>query len=344
MEPLTEGPLYERCQAALDEHFETYFGERALEKTLSQYHPQAVGLGSGRGEFGRHPEELREIIARDLAGYPRRIDYRVRESDLFRASEDIVISQSLMDFGLETDTHRMTLRDARHTLVWQVPPRESSRGAPRIVHVHVSFPTDLHGDEEPYPLKELEEISRMVDEMIADRTRGLMSSYQKLEQMVVRDRLTGMFNRVRLNEALDAELRRANRYNSVFSLLFIDLDRFKRVNDRFGHLAGDEILKEVAGEIEANVRETDTAGRWGGEEFLIILPETSAEQARPIADKLRTLFADRSFHFAREDISLTLSAGIASFRPGDDSHSMFERADEALYQAKEQGRNRTIIG
>ncbi len=340
MQRLTEGPLYERARAAVEEHFETYFRERDLERTLAQYDSEAIGLGSGRGECALTPEELRSVIRRDLEGYPEPVNYSLQECELYQVSDDVVVSQVLMEFQLSSPTHRMVLREGRHTLVWRFPPDAPAR----ICHVHVSFPTDLHGDEEPYPLKELEEISRMVDDMITDRTRDLIDSYKKLEQMVVRDRLTGIYNRLRLNEALDRELMRANRYNTIFSVLFLDLDNYKHVNDTHGHLAGDEVLKAAATTIDNNVRETDTAGRWGGDEFMVVLPETDAWQAQRLGEKLRRRFSANRFRFDDdEELALSMSGGIAMYQGGDDMESLFARVDRALYQAKQAGRDQVVV-
>jgi len=338
MERLSKGPVYEHCQAALDEHIRRYFVERDIQATLAQYHENAVGLGTGRGEAAMEADALRAIIRKDLGSYPYPVTTRIKNiknRELYQVTPEVVISQMLIDFSITSNTHRITLKDARHNLVWYLPADEE----PRICHVHVSHPTTLHGEEEAYPLKELEEVSQMVDELINDRTQSLTESYRRLEQMVVRDRLTGMFNRVRIDQVLEQELVRASRYHRHFSVIFLDLDHFKQINDSYGHLMGDKILKSLAYHIESNSRETDTAARWGGEEFLIFW----VMEARHLAEKLRKAFESHAFKVNDQEIRLTLSLGVASYQEGSDIDAILDRADKALYRAKANGRNRTEL-
>ncbi|MCP1727639.1 diguanylate cyclase (GGDEF)-like protein [Natronospira proteinivora] len=337
MERLSEGPVYERCLAALDEHIRRYFVERDIQATLAQYHDNAVGLGTGRGETAMDPASLREIVRNDLGGYTSSVELDIKTRAFYQVTPEVVISQMLLDFSITNNTHRMTLRESRHNLVWHLP----AEGDPRICHVHVSFPTDLHGEEEPYPLKELEEVSQVVDELIHNRTQSLTESYRRLEQMVVRDRLTGMYNRVRIDEVLEQEVVRASRYQRHFSVIFLDLDHFKQINDNHGHLVGDKILKSLAKHIQGNIRETDTAARWGGEEFLIVLPETELSEAVQVAEKLRQAFEVRPFQLDGYEIPVTLSMGVACCQDGDNIEAILTRADKALYRAKANGRNRT---
>ena len=339
MRRIGEGPLYERARAVLDEHIQHYFVERDIKATLAQYYENAIGVGTGRGESPMDPAGLREVIRNDLEGYTDSVKLNIKACEFYQVSDDIVISQMLLALNITSDTHRMTLHDLRHSLVWHLP----EDGEARICHIHVSFPTDLHGEQEPYPLKELEEVSEMVDALIHDRTQSLTESYRKLEQMVVRDRLTGMFNRVRIDHALKQELVRANRYDRYFSVIFLDIDHFKEVNDTYGHLIGDEIIKIVAGYIQDNIRETDTAARWGGEEFLIVLPETGVSGAERVAEKLRLAFESHPCRANSHSIPLTLSLGVGGWRAGDTIDSILQRADKALYEAKAKGRNCTVL-
>ncbi len=151
------------------------------------------------------------------------------------------------------------------------------------------------------------------------------------------DALTGLSNRVKLDEALESEMRRAQRYRNAFSIIILDIDHFKRVNDTYGHLAGDEVLKAVAGLLTDNLRETDTAGRWGGEEFLILLPHQDRAGARRLADKLRIAIESADFPGVG---TITASLGVTAHAAGDTLQGLVERADAALYTAKRSGRNR----
>jgi diguanylate cyclase (GGDEF)-like protein len=170
--------------------------------------------------------------------------------------------------------------------------------------------------------------------------------FQEVRENSVRDRLTGCFNRAHALEVLDAEIRRARRSKLPLSLVMFDLDNFKEINDRYGHLAGDTLLKQVAQELAAGLRSTDAVGRYGGEEFLIVLPETDLAGARVVADKLRRLVEAVAAPMADgEEASVTISIGLASRAdvgvPKEATpRDLLEHADRALYRAKEEGRNR----
>ncbi len=160
---------------------------------------------------------------------------------------------------------------------------------------------------------------------------------KRIEYLSVTDKLTGLYNRLKLDEVFQYELERSGRYENSFSVILIDVDKFKSVNDAYGHQAGDVVLCGIADIIKQNVRVIDTAGRWGGEEFLILCPETDNEQAFVIAEKLRIFI--ESFTFAGVG-KRTASFGIASYTEGDTKESIMYRADMALYSSKKNGRNR----
>ncbi len=160
---------------------------------------------------------------------------------------------------------------------------------------------------------------------------------RELERLVVTDQLTGLSNRRRLEETLMAEVERADRYDKTFSVIICDVDRFKDVNDLYGHVVGDTVLTEIAHLLREHVRHLDAVGRWGGEEFLIICPETTLDGAVSLAEKLRKTVAEHQFSVAG---AKTLSFGAAAFQPGDTATELVRRADHALYRAKEKGRNR----
>jgi diguanylate cyclase (GGDEF)-like protein len=159
----------------------------------------------------------------------------------------------------------------------------------------------------------------------------------ELEKASVTDTLTGLFNRRRLDQTFDQELGRAIRYGHPLALILIDLDRFKTVNDTHGHQTGDEVLQRVATILRQEVRSTDTVGRWGGEEFLIICPETDLGGAMAMAEKLRGAIAAADWP---PQTHMTGSFGVAQFRDGDSMKDLVARADSALYRAKTTGRNR----
>ena len=162
----------------------------------------------------------------------------------------------------------------------------------------------------------------------------------KLELLSSTDKLTGICNRRQLDLLLALEIKRASRYKRSLSVAMADLDDFKKVNDSLGHLQGDLALQKFAGLLEEKTRATDTPGRWGGEEFLIILPETDRKGAYLMAEQIRTVVDETDFLPVKK---LTVSIGVAELEPDETAESLIGRADAALYAAKEAGKNRTVV-
>lgn len=154
------------------------------------------------------------------------------------------------------------------------------------------------------------------------------------------DALTGLANRASLNDRLQAEFERFRRYARPVAIILFDVDFFKQVNDEFGHLIGDRVLVGVAGLIRLSARNQDVVGRWGGEEFLVLCPETDLEQARVLAERIGHAVRGHDFGLGRP---LTISAGLAALVAGENSDGLLNRADEALYRAKRDGRDRVVV-
>lgn len=183
----------------------------------------------------------------------------------------------------------------------------------------------------------------VLETLVKERTDELEHLNIKLQEQLEytnyianHDKLTSLCNRYMFDESLDKEIKRAKRYAHPLSFIILDLDYFKDINDTYGHQTGDKILIELAGILLDNIRDIDIAARWGGEEFVIILPDTDNEQGSALAEKLRGIIQAHSFE---NKISLTCSFGVTSFRKDDTNDAIFARMDRALYKAKELGRN-----
>ena len=164
--------------------------------------------------------------------------------------------------------------------------------------------------------------------------------YEMLEGIAFLDALTGLPNRRRMYGTLEAQISLAERYGTPFAVVLLDLDHFKAINDRFGHVVGDRALVRVAETARRELRTTDALGRWGGEEFLLVLPQTGLEEAAAVADRVREAVAAIA---DLADGGITLSGGLAVYRPGDDGDRLTQRADRALYEAKGAGRDRVAL-
>lgn len=158
------------------------------------------------------------------------------------------------------------------------------------------------------------------------------------------DNLTGLPNRDAYQARLAEELLRRNRYGGSLALVIGDVDHFKRINDNYGHLAGDKVLQLIARSLRKNLRDVDFIARYGGEEFVILMPETNSADAMVVAEKLRAKIEGSPFNFKKERVPITMSFGVSEFHALESPDAVFDRADKALYQAKNEGRNRICQG
>lgn len=161
-------------------------------------------------------------------------------------------------------------------------------------------------------------------------------------QRAMLDNLTGLANRAGLQKRMEEEFDRWHRYGGELLLAVLDVDHFKTINDRFGHLAGDKVLRLIAHQLSARLRKTDFIGRFGGEEFVLLMPGTTVEQGALVLDELRSGIEQCPFHFKAERVTITISLGFTQFNAGDSLDKVFDRADQAMYQAKKAGRNRIV--
>ncbi|WP_374359892.1 GGDEF domain-containing protein [Pseudoduganella danionis] len=195
-------------------------------------------------------------------------------------------------------------------------------------------------------LDALHDERNQLEARVLQRTQELMQANAKLEQLATTDPLTGIGNRRRMTEQINRELDRGRRFGHPLSLLMADIDHFKNVNDQYGHEAGDRVIVAVAKALADGVRNIDLASRFGGEEFVLLMPETSIEVATSAAERLRQEIAALEVKGDKgESIHFTISIGVAMAPPEntlDTPSTLVSRADKALYQAKEAGRNRVM--
>ena len=195
----------------------------------------------------------------------------------------------------------------------------------------------------------LQEAQKNVDDM-QSRMSSMEQETDKLKQIIVKknrqalvDVLTEIPNRLAYEQKVEEEIARWNRFNKPLTLVMWDVDLFKKVNDTYGHKAGDKVLKTIAQLLNSRIRDTDFLARYGGEEFVMLLPGTDEQETLQLADELRSKVEDCGFHYHGERVVITASCGISGFRDQDTLAQVFERADKALYQAKKNGRNQCVV-
>jgi len=195
------------------------------------------------------------------------------------------------------------------------------------------------------------DMTRYRDEMVQARrsaeqaegkVRQLEAELEHVSEQVSQDQLTGVLNRRGLDEAMQREMARAERRKTGLCVAVIDLDNFKKLNDTYGHQAGDDALIHLTKVVRKTLRPTDTVARYGGEEFIVLFSETELEQAVMVTRRLQRELTKRFFLHNNERLLITFSAGVAMLAPGETQDAVFARADKAMYQAKVQGKNRVV--
>lgn len=258
----------------------------------------------------------------DLAGSITYVSRAFSEISGYIGEELIGRKHPIRHCGMERDAFKAMRRTVGNKEVWSGEVRNRKKeGGYYWMHATVE-PVFDEGDGRQTGY-------RLIGEDITDRKR--------VEELAISDYLTKLYNRVKLDEELSREILRAVRYKSTFCVILLDIDHFKNVNDSYGHQTGDTVLKAIARILKESTRKVDTAGRWGGEEFLVITPSIGIDEGVQTAEKLRSEIGSLAF----ETIGIqTASFGVAEYREGDTIESLTERVDKALYRAKSKGRNR----
>ncbi len=211
-----------------------------------------------------------------------------------------------------------------------------------IVQAMHAFSSEENGREAQLT-QQLSDMQSKLDEMekLAEVAQHAIEEQRK---KAMHDALTGLPNRESYQQRFEQEIKRIERYGGSLSLMVCDIDFFKRINDTYGHLAGDKVLKIIAKSLQRNLRDSDFIARFGGEEFVALMPETAAKEAKVVAEKLRRKVEESPFNFKKEPVQITISFGITQFAKGESLEDVFQRADKALYQAKDKGRNQVQLG
>jgi len=185
---------------------------------------------------------------------------------------------------------------------------------------------------------------QQVVKLMKSKTFSAEKNAEVLEEELLKDPMTGIFNRRAYDQRAKEEMQRFLRYKTDFSLILFDIDHFKHINDQYGHATGDRCLIEIISRVKPIIRETDFLARYGGEEFIVLLPETNGKNAQIAAEKLRTLIENIEFLHKGDLVKITISAGVSQAKPEDqDYETLFGRTDQALYQAKNSGRNQVAL-
>ncbi len=290
-------------------------------------------LKAERNSFDAELQKLGDF----LKNIARRVEeFRANLRRSGHAHEDSVRNAALMQTTLQTHvdqikgriTEEKQLDELKFFVTEELVKLEDT------LSVHLKTESGQHQDASQHLTKSLRRLSELETEMAQLRT-----DFDEQQSLSLLDPLTGVYNRLGYMEGMQREYARWQCEGGTLSLAIFDLDLFKNINDQFGHATGDKVLAAVAAALRKHVRGVDLICRFGGEEFVLIMPETNLEGAVTVADKLRSIVGASKFRFKDARVPVTVSCGVATFRVNDTVEEAFERADRALYQAKYLGRN-----
>ena len=182
---------------------------------------------------------------------------------------------------------------------------------------------------------------RIISKQLKEYRKIVDDKNKILEKLATTDNLTGALNRTKLREIIEREIDMVKRYDQPLSMIMFDIDHFKRINDQYGHAAGDYVLKTIADIVRENTRKIDYFVRWGGEEFMVLSSETNLDKAYALAERIRKVIERHEFENVGE---ITVSFGVTEYKDTDTENSFIKRADDAMYKAKKTSRNRVEIG
>jgi len=285
---------------------------------------------SGQHEFASYLKQLNERLAVFLTtlseaheGYSESVESARTFNQELR--EQVTGLQASVQDAVDLPTLKQSLEARLEGLLSTVSEHQKRR--------------DGHEEE---VAQRLQSLTQKVADM-EQEAQGFRDHLEEQRQKALIDPLTGLPNRAGWSERLELEMARWKRYGGELLLAVLDIDHFKRINDSYGHLAGDKVLKIIAGELGKRLRRTDFIARFGGEEFVLLIPSTPLEGGQQLLQTLLEGVEQCPFHFRGERVTITLSAGLTAFSHDEGSDTVFERADQALYRAKSGGRNRVEL-
>lgn len=330
---------HDLIRALFDEYITLYAARD--ERLTARFSENFTGFAGGGTCLVQDRQQWIAVTRHDFAQVPEGIRIEMLDVSLQDLSDDVVSVTAFFHIHLPIPDHILSKEIARLTLVFRLEGSDWM-----IAYSGISIPYHLVQDGEVYPLKNLVDRNAALEKEVAARTRQLREANDKLERLSNTDGLTGAANRRRFDDALLQEWNRAKRSGLALGVIMVDVDHFKAYNDRYGHLAGDDCLRALAGAMQKEARRSgELLARYGGEEFVVLLPDSDHETVLATAARIRAGIAGLQMaHADAPGGKVTVSFGVASTVPSPEQApgELLAQADAALYRAKAQGRDRIV--
>ncbi len=324
-----------KFESAFNNFLYSYLIRRDFSAYEEMFVEESCGFGTGIDEVFSNKTENLELTKRDLDSVPNPVKYTIQHKVIKLIDQHNAIVAAILD--LETEIMGQKVKFNNFRMLITLHEKEDTI---KFAGLHFSFPTDVHGEGEAYPLKELEDRAHVLSRMVEEKTKSLQEAYKELETIIDTDNVSGLFSRYYFEKSINAEWERFNRFSRSYSLVMMDIDQFKHINDTYGHIVGDEVLLIIGKVIQQQLRPSDVAARWGGDEFILLLPETSSDGALRVAQRINNQLARQDWPTKKP---IVVSFGISSINPGELPEDVFQRTDSALYQAKHNKWDKIIV-
>ncbi len=323
-------------RSLFDEYIEMYASRD--DRLTARFSENFSGYTGGGDFLVKDRDEWVKITRQDFSQVTGRIRIEMLDLSMQDISDSVVIATALFRIHLPIDDHILSREAARLSLVFRLEGEDW-----KIAHSGISIPYYGVGHGEVYPIRDLQERNRELEELVEKRTRALEKANRKLKKLSNTDGLTGIANRRSFDAVLAREWSRGQRTGTPLALIMLDVDLFKHFNDHYGHLAGDGCLRALARALTQTVRRAgDLVARYGGEEFVVLLPDASAHDALETARLIQHAIWSLALPHAEMPTGIvTVSLGVASLFPSRElvPEELVRQADSALYRAKQSGRN-----
>ncbi|MEG1278497.1 MAG: diguanylate cyclase [Cellulosilyticaceae bacterium] len=339
--------------------FKEYLVNRNYHNLTSLLDKKITWFGTGKDEVCDGFEEAAELVKKDFSQIETLFNITRQKLKEEKITKDISVVWGILSAETYFGGERLGFEDVRVTVVCKKQEKSI-----KIIHVHISLPSENQKEDEFYPIIELRDYVEKLSEIdslnnIDDLSKAYLEMKRhylelletnkrlndiniKLKNHIKIDGLTGLLNHTYIMKKLEEELARCSHCGVPLVLLMLDLDYFKKVNDTYGHMVGDEVLMKSSQLLQDIVGDLGGVGRYGGEEFCIVLPEIGLEKGLEISEEIRKSFEAHSF--STEKIKVTISIGISEANGHIDKQKLIEETDELLYDAKNTGRNKVCVG
>lgn len=337
---MSSSPFRENREPLIRALFEEYIEMYASrdDRLTSRFSKDFSGYTGGGDFLVKDQDEWIKITRQDFAQVAGRIRIEMLDLSLQDISSDVVVATAFFHIHLPISDHVLSNETARLVLIFRLEEEGW-----KIVHSGISIPYHLVQNGEIYPLKGLEKRNKVLESLVHERTQALEAANRKLELLSNTDGLTGVANRRSFDRLLAEEWSRAQRAGTHLAVVMLDVDNFKLFNDHYGHLAGDDCLRELAQAlVKSGHRAGELVARYGGEEFIVLLPDTDMADALEAAQRMQREVWSLALPHASTSVGIvTFSFGVASLIPSVQQipENLIRQADAALYRAKAAGRN-----